>query len=68
MAPNLGPRIGLAKAGPEVEDTDTQGVAMVTQGVVLLIAGLVAGMVGGALVYAIDKAFSRRQERYHGPA
>lgn len=41
---------------------------MVTQGVVLLIAGLVAGMVGGALVYAIDKAFSRRQERYHGPA
>jgi hypothetical protein len=39
---------------------------MLAQNLGLLLAGLVAGIVGGSLVYVIDKAFSRRQEqRYH---
>jgi hypothetical protein len=34
----------------------------------LLVAGTIAGVVGGVLVYAIDRAFSRHQEHRRHPA
>jgi hypothetical protein len=41
---------------------------LIAYGVGLLIVGLIAGAIGGTLVYFIDKALSRYQERHRHPA
>jgi type II secretory pathway pseudopilin PulG len=44
------------------------GITMIAYGVGLLIVGLIAGAITGVLVYYIDRALSRYQERHRHSA
>jgi hypothetical protein len=68
MAALACPCIGLAKGAGKSDVTATQEETLIAYGVGLLIVGLIAGAVGGTLVYFIDKALSRYQERHRHPA